>query len=285
MPPPLLCLVCHQRHLTSLRLICSPPEVNPATARLPGHVPTFSAFRAPRRAQKKITNKLYLFFNLSWNCPPHKAKNPRYRHNVLTTLAFLAAPLILNVATLPPISLYLTEYLPPIPLVVPSYARLKARAKQHTLTDWYSDPTSDYYPYPPTTQPHPLMGLGRFVAGRIHQMRSGKSYRAAPTSWENPDHDTTCPLCSDVPQSFEHAILSCPSTAGQRSRLLQGLSDLGPEAPMRSDQQRHIGLAEFIRVTATGFALGMPQLPPLLGTLFFTLSPPPPYLPCVLESS
>jgi len=106
------------------------------------------------------------------------------------------------------------------------------------------------------------MGLGKFVAGRIHQMRSGESYLAAHTSWENPNPETTCSRCSDAPQSFEHAILTCPLSAWQRSRLLQGLPDLGPEAPIWTDQQGLIGLAEFIRVTAIRFPPLMPLLSP-----------------------
>ena len=38
--------------------------------------------------------------------------------------------------TLPPISLHLTDYLPPVPGVVPSYACLKLRAEQLLLSDW-----------------------------------------------------------------------------------------------------------------------------------------------------
>jgi len=117
------------------------------------------------------------------------------------------------------------------------------------------------------------MGLGKFVAGRIHQMRSGKSYLAAHPSWGSPDADTSCPFCFKAPQIFEHAILSCPSSASQRSRLLQGVSDLALEAPIWSDQQLLIALAEFIGTTATGFPPGMPPLTRSLHT------PPPPLLP------
>ena len=95
-------------------------------------------------------------------------------------------------------------------------------------------------------------------------MRSGKSYLAAHPSWDNPEADTSCPLCSEAPQTFEHAILSCPSSARQRSRLLQEISDLAPEAPVWSDQQLLIALDEFIRTTATGFPPGMPPLAPSL---------------------
>jgi len=265
--PLLLILVRHQCRLAGLRLICSPPEINPATARLPKSVPTFSPHRATSIAPGKITSQPYLFFNLDWHSAPDKLKNPRYRHNAIAALASAASPLVHDVATLPPISLHWTDYLPPVPGVVPSYARLKLRAKLLLLSDWSATPAPPpYYPYPPSTRPHPFMGLGKFVAGRIHQMRSGKGYLAAHPSWEDPDADTSCPLCSEAPQTFEHAILSCPSSARQRSRLLQGVSDLAPEAPIWSDQQLLIALAEFIRTTATGFPPEMPPLAPSLHT-------------------
>jgi len=232
-------------------------------------------------ARGKITSQPYLLFNLDWRTPPDKIKNPRYRHNAVTALANAAAPLVHDVSTLAPISLHLTDYLPPIPGVVPSYTCLKLRAKQLLLSDWCATPAPLYYPYPPSTRPHPFMGQGKFVAGRIHQMRSGKSYLAAHPSWGNPDADMSCPSCLTAPQTFEHAILSCPSFTRQRSRLHQGVSSLPPQAPVWSDQQLLIALAEFIRITATGFPPGMPPLapslhkPPTNPLLLFTALPAP----------
>ena len=265
-------LIHHQRRLAGLRLICTPPAMNPAMAHLPKSVPTFSPHRATLLACGKITFQPYLFFNLDWRSSPDKAKNPRYRHNAIPALANTAGSLVYDVSTLPPISVHLTYYLPPIPGVVPSYSPLKLWAKLLLLSDWSSTLAPPYYPYPPSTRPHPFMGLGKFVAGRIHQMRSGKSYLAAHPSWDNPDANTSCPLCSEAPQTFKHAILSCPSSARQRSCLLQGVSDLAPEAPFWSDQQLLIALAAFIRTTATGFPPGMPLLAPSLH------SPPNPLL-------
>jgi len=62
--PPLPTLIGHQCRLAGLRLICSPLEIKPASARLPKSVPTFSPHRAPLVARGKITSKPYLFFNL-----------------------------------------------------------------------------------------------------------------------------------------------------------------------------------------------------------------------------
>jgi len=101
-------------------------------------------------------------------------------------------------------------------------------------------------------------------------MRSGKSYLVAHPSWSNADADMSCPLYFEAPQTFEHTILSCPSSACQRSRLLQGVSDLAPEAPVWADQQLLIALAEFIRTTTTGFP---PGIPPLARSLHTPLNP------------
>jgi len=144
--PPLSVLVRHQRRLAGLRLICTPPEITPATARFPKSVHTFSPHRASPTARGKITSQPYLFFNLDWRAAPDKIKNPRYRHNAITALANAAAPLVEDVSTLPLISLHLTDYLPPIPGIVPSYSRLKLRAKQLLL------PTG-LLPRPPFTIP------------------------------------------------------------------------------------------------------------------------------------
>ena len=262
--PPLPILVRHQRGLAGVTLICSPPEINAASARLPKSVHTFSPHRAPLVARGKITSQPYLFLNLNWRCTVDKVKNSRYRHNAITALANLAVPLVHNAVTLPPISLYLTEYLPPVHGVVPSYARLKLRAKQLLLADWSPTPAPLYYPYLPSMRPHTFMGLGKFVVGRIHQMRSGKSYLIAQPTWDDPDADTSCPLFSEALQTFEHAILSCYSSAHQRSRLLKGVSYMAPEAPLWSYLQLLIPLAEFICNTATGFPPGMPALAPSL---------------------
>ena len=76
--PLLPVLIRHQRRLAGLRLICSPPEINPATARLPKSVPTFSPHRIASIARGKVTSQPYHFFNLDWRSAPDKAQNPRY---------------------------------------------------------------------------------------------------------------------------------------------------------------------------------------------------------------
>ena len=74
--------------------------------------------------------------------------------------------------------------------------------------EWQSVPPVLYYPFAPSLVPHAFMGLPKFIAGRIHQMRSGKSYLAAHRpSWCKDPVLPTCPRCSSEHETFTHATL------------------------------------------------------------------------------
>jgi len=89
---------------------------------------------------------------------------------------------------------------------------MRTRARNMLLQDWVADaPTPPYYDFPASLSPHPFMGLGKFLARRIHQMRAGKSYLAAHTSWFDENPEPTCPRCGTEPETFTHAILTCPA--------------------------------------------------------------------------
>jgi len=119
------------------------------------------------------------------------------------------------------------------------------------------------------------MGLGKFMAGRIHQIRAQKSYLAAHPSWSRVDEPRHCPRCGEEEKTFSHAILRCQSTSYHRERLLQGLSDVGPDSPLWSDKQLLLALADFIRATGTNYPPDMfPSLPPSPALMVFPSSPP-----------
>jgi len=110
------------------------------------------------------------------------------------------------------------EVLPNLPLrslMERTYSALKKRLRQALIEDWsrlYPPPA--YYHDPPAIHPRPFMGLGKFMAGRLHQMRAGKSYLVAHPSWRALEADTACPRCGWEPEPFEHTILTCPSRQG-----------------------------------------------------------------------
>jgi len=138
-----------------------------------------------------------------------------------------------------------------------SYPQLKLKCKNLLMEEWdTATPDPPRYPYRPSLSPHPFIGLDKFSAGRLHQMRSGKSYLRAHPSWDN-DGPTTCPRCQSAPETFKHAILHSSAKEPARSRHLQGVLDVGPDAPVWSSAALLGALARFIKATATAFPPGM----------------------------
>jgi len=138
-----------------------------------------------------------------------------------------------------------------------SYPQLKLQCRNLLIKESEeAAPDPARYPYRPSLKPHPFMGLNKFTAGRLHQMRSGESYLHAHPSW-NDDAPTTCPSCDEAPETFEHAILQCPAKGPARARHLQGISDIGPDAPVWSSVPLLGALSRFISSTATAFPTGM----------------------------
>jgi len=73
----------------------------------------------------------------------------------------------------------LTPALPPQSLMDNTYAALKKRVRETLLEVWPRlFPSPGYYYHPPALNPRSIMGLNKFIARRINQMRAGKSYLA-----------------------------------------------------------------------------------------------------------
>ena len=156
-----------------------------------------------------------------------------------------------------------------------TYRALKRRARDALLEDWRTlDPTPDYYPYAPRLTPHPFMGLDKFVAGRIHQMRAGKSYLAAHPSWWSQLPNDTCPRCASAPESFAHAILHCPNKAHERALLLGEVTSLDEGSPLWTTRPLIQALGQFITATHTGFPPDMYPTSPRDSPFFDSPRPP-----------
>ena len=176
-----------------------------------------------------------MYLPLHWKRP--RPVPPIRNHLPVDAVAHRAIPFTLGLYRMPMINSHLVcpaPVLPPQSLMDSTYSALKNRIRERLLVEWaFLFPTPGYYLHPPALQPRPFMGLGKFVAGKIHQMRAGKGYLAAHPTGRSPDADTSCPRCGLEQETFEHAILSCPSRQHRRSRLLHGVSDVGPGAPLR----------------------------------------------------
>ena len=106
-----------------------------------------------------------------------------------------------------------TSHLPPADVMRAAYQALRGKARALLQEDWKRvSPTPSYYTYPLSIMPHPIMGLGKFMAGRIHQIRAQKSYLAAHPLWSRVLESKHCPRCGNEDETFSYAILRSPST-------------------------------------------------------------------------
>ena len=143
------------------------------------------------------------------------------------------------------------------------YTTIRKQSRSILLRQWSTlAPPPPGYPYALSLIPHPLMGLSKVLAGRIHQMRSGKSYLAAHPSWFNRDLTSHCPRCRAAPETFEHSILYCKSRSRQKELHLPRLDSLDADSPIWSSDHLLASLAKFIIATSTDFPPDMfPQSP------------------------
>jgi len=229
--PPLELLLVYKCPLAHLRILCSPPEINPATARLPPSVQTPSLHRHSPDHRALSAGNAGSRLPLPWRQPRPPLK--KRAHLPLDALPHSMLFLLGSdgLSPLPVTSQHLLCEFYPAPPPFRSYPQLKLKCKNLLMEEWNeAAPDAARYPYHPSLKPHPFMGLDKFSAGRLHQMRSGKSYlRAHPSRDSNTP--TTCPSCWSAPGRFEHAILHCSAKEPARTRHLQGVLDIAADDP------------------------------------------------------
>ena len=264
--PPVSILITHRQRLAALRVSCSPLSVNPATARLHRSFPCLSVHRAPDSslAITKGFTSVYLPLHGMTPRPVPTIRNhlpiDTVAHRTLLFTHGLSKMLMINSYLLSP-----TPTLPLQSLMDNTYSALKMRVREALLDEWsVLFPTPGYYHHTPSWATRPFMGLGKFIARRIHQMIGGKSSRAAHPTCRHADQDTSCPRCVLEPEAFKHPILSCPSRHNVRSRLLHGVTDVGHQAPLSTSLPLRKRLAIIISVTSTEIPPTMvpPTTPP-----------------------
>ena len=174
----------YRRDLAAIRIACAPPTHNLAAARLPASFRSLSVFRAVDSSCPLTRGLSSFYLPLNWRSPvpspPHRNHLPidALPHLTIHFMEELSRfPLVLKGPPPPGTNI------PPAALMARTYTALRQRAPLKLLDRWSEDfPAPSYYPYLPRLTPHPFMGLDKFIAGRIHQMRSGKSYLAAHPS-------------------------------------------------------------------------------------------------------
>jgi len=285
--PPLSVLLPYKRRMVALWLVCSPPQIYPATARLSRSFPSLLKFRIPDSHHPLCTWLDPNVMPLHWKTP--RPSTPVRSHLPVDALAHLTHLLLKGLSFAPLINLSLLQDLPPLlpdGVMRATYSSLKTKAHLLMFDSWHMvRPPSPYYTFPLSLTPYPFMGLGKCMAGRIHQMRAQKSYLPAYPSWSSPDVPRLCSHYGEEHEIFSHAGLCSPAKAAHRSRDLQGLTSVGPDASLWSSVSLLTSLATYIQATTTNYLPDMfPSLPPLPTSMVF-LSPPASPLPGGLLSS
>ena len=269
--PPLILLIEHLQRMAALRVVCSPPEINPASDRLHKSVPNRSSYRSP-------LCHLSLLVKLNPALRPLRWRTSRAticKHLPIDEIAHRTLPLLKERPFFPLHNPQLVPTLSVLQADPPSdsYFTLKKESRAILLLHWTSlAHTPPDYTYLPSLAPHPYMGLAKFLAGRSHQMRSGKSYLAAHPSWYNWDTPSTCPRCRAAAETFDHAVLHWEARCRLRESFLPTLTSLDATSPLWSSDHSIATLSRFISLTATGFPPDM--FPPSPGSTI-AHSPPP----------
>ena len=171
--------------LAALRIACAPPTHNPAPARPAPSFPFLSSFRALDSSRHLTKGPSSFFLPLNWRTPVPSP--PMGRHLPIDALSHLTTPPSDGLSRFPLVLKFPPppgENIPPPLLMACTYKALKVRSQLLMLDEWDSiHPAPEYYAYPRRLEPHPFMGLDKFITGRLHQMRAHKSYLAAHPSW------------------------------------------------------------------------------------------------------
>ena len=265
-----------------------PPQINPTSASLCGSFPSLLKFCAPDSHRSLCTRLDPNDMTLYWKTPrPAPATRT---HLLVVAMAHLTLPLLEGLSFASLINSSLLPDLPPPPpdsVMKAAYSSLKAKARLLILEAWgLEHPPPPYYSFHLWLTPHTFMGLGKFMAGRIHQMRAQKSYHAAHPSWSSPDASRLCPLCGEEQETFSHAVLCCPGKAAAWSRHLHGLTSVSPHTPLWFSVSLLSSLAAYIRATATNYPPDMfTSLPPSLASMVVPSPPTSPFPGGLLSSS
>jgi len=199
--PPLDLLLAYKRGLASLRVMCSPPEINPVAARLPASLQTPSLYRHAPDNRDLSRRNAGSRLPRPWRQPRPPLKNRAHLplEALPHSMLFLLGPDCLG--PLPVTSQPLLCETHPSP-PGGAYPQLKLLCRKLLMEEWEeAAPDSARYAHRPSLKPHPFMGRSKFDAGRLHQMRSGQSYHRAHPSWDD-DGRTTCPSCAEAPETF-----------------------------------------------------------------------------------
>jgi len=234
-----------------------PPKINFTAGLLAPWVQTPSLLRQVPDQNALLGKNAGTQLPLPWlsGDPPTKNRGHLTLDEIPYSMLFLLGSD--GVAALPVTSQHLEAHSYREPQGGRKHPQLRGHCRNLLMEEWKArGPALARYPFPPWVTQHPFMGLNKFGAGRLHQIRSGKTSLRGHRSWDN-DNPTTCRRRTESPGPVEHAILSCPTREPARIRHLQARSDLGHDALVWYSAAVLCAQSRIIRSTRTPFSPDM----------------------------
>ena len=171
--PSLSVLLPHKRRMATLQLVCSPPQINPATARLCRSFPSILKFRAPNSYHPCCTQLDPNVMPLNWKTP-HPSP-PVRTHLPVDALTHLTLPLLEGLSFAARINSSLLLDLPPLSpdgVMKAAYSSLKTKARLLMLDSWCIDYPPPVLHLPSISYPPSFHGPGE-VHGWWHSSDEG----------------------------------------------------------------------------------------------------------------
>ena len=132
---PLVALLISQRQrLAALQIVCSPPEINPATARLEASFPSLSAHRAHYSSRALTKGLSFVYVPLYWKT--QRPVPPMRNHLPIDAVAYRTIPFTHGLSRILMISSHLVSPVPTVParsLMDNTYSALKTRVSEASL--------------------------------------------------------------------------------------------------------------------------------------------------------
>jgi len=166
-------LLAYKQRLANLRIMCSPPEIKPATAKLPLSLQTPSLHLHSPDHRVLSARNAGSHLPLPWlqARPPSKNRAHLPLDALPHSMLFLLGPDGLSPLQVTSQHLLIDHW--PEPAPGRSYPQLKLQCRTLLTKEWEeAAPHPARYPYRPSLKPHPFMSLNKSSAGRLYQMRS-----------------------------------------------------------------------------------------------------------------
>jgi len=120
--PPISLLITHRQRLAALRVVCSPPSINPATARLHTSFPSLLAHRAPDSSRALTRGLSSVYLPLHWKTP--RPVPPLRNHLPVDAVAHRTIRFTSGLSRMPVINSHLVSPTPVLPHPVPDEQHL-----------------------------------------------------------------------------------------------------------------------------------------------------------------